>query len=174
MRLGRAAEARGRAGLEEAGPLREGARPVRSKFVSICGKPTILTIDRWSRPGGKDGCQWERLRALGSGGRGSHRAPGGGERDYRRRRGRSSRRSDPGAVGEAQAAHGAGRRGYSRPGGEDVGRSEPQAAAITAKVDETRPVNPTVNRPKHDQSLGRKRGIQRPISGAFVNRKEYR
>ena len=58
--------------------------------------------------------------------------------------------------------------------GQAARTSEPQAAAITAKVDETRPVNPTVNRPKHDQSLGRKRGIQRPISGAFVNRKEYR
>ena len=58
--------------------------------------------------------------------------------------------------------------------GQAARTSEPQAAAITAKVDETRPVNPTVNRPKHDQSLGRKRGFQRPISGAFVNRKEYR
>ena len=36
-------------------------------------------------------------------------------------RGRSSRRSDPGAVDETQADHGAGQRGDSRPGGEDGG-----------------------------------------------------
>ena len=85
------------------------------------------TLGRWS---GR-----ERLRALGSEGRGSHRSLGGGGRDYRRGRGRSSRRSDPGAVN--------GTRPITERGEEDIpGQAartvEPQAAAITAVVKETR------------------------------------
>ena len=106
---------------KEPGPRRPPRRRTRRPFGA--------TLGRWS---GR-----ERLRALGSEGRGSHRAIGGGGRDYRRGRGRSSRRSDPGAVNGTQADHGAGRRGYSRPGGED---GRPQAAAILARSMGPKPI----------------------------------